>query len=35
VHPLAQQTVIYSGNAIDFSDGVKAVNFKTVAEVML
>ena len=35
VHPLAQQTVIYSGNAIDFSDGVKAVTFKTVAEVML
>lgn len=35
VHPLAQQTVIYSGNAIDFSDGVKAVNFKTVAEVIV
>jgi uncharacterized protein len=33
VHPLAKQTVIYSGNAIDFSDGIKAVNFKTVAEV--
>lgn len=32
IHPLAQRGVVYSGQAIDFSDGTKAMSYKTIAE---
>ena len=30
VHPLAQRSVIYAGEPIEFSDGMTATNFKAV-----
>lgn len=31
IHPLARRTIIYSGESIEFSDGVAAMNFKDTA----
>jgi predicted AAA+ superfamily ATPase len=33
IHPLAQRCVVYSGEALDFSDGTKVSNYKSVAEI--